>query len=230
MFMAHGGFTTLGANVFSMGITGPFAAFVVYKALRSRNVNASATVFITVMTANMVTYVVTALQLTLVAVTAGGSPFMTTFFEFLGVFALLQVPIAVAEGFLIMLFFKYLADARPELVEDVGYDTSVRQVRGILDDKDEKKNRIMLLSFVAVLAAMIAFVYIAVVFFDLTGTDDIGAEKFENFIPDFELLSRNLIDVGEFGITTLFVLQLLIGIAILVYVWHRFIRRTDART
>jgi len=32
LFLAHGGLTTLGANVFSMGIAGPVIAFIIYKA------------------------------------------------------------------------------------------------------------------------------------------------------------------------------------------------------
>lgn len=34
LLLAHGGITTLGANVFSMAIVGPFAAYFIYKLLR----------------------------------------------------------------------------------------------------------------------------------------------------------------------------------------------------
>ncbi|MDR0309309.1 MAG: energy-coupling factor ABC transporter permease, partial [Candidatus Methanoplasma sp.] len=88
MFMAHGGFTTLGANVFSMGIAGPFAAYFVFRIMKQRSINSTVTVFTVVVVANIVTYVVTALQLSLVA---GISNFAT----FLGIFAVTQIPIAI---------------------------------------------------------------------------------------------------------------------------------------
>jgi len=231
MFMAHGGFTTLGANIFSMGIAGPFVAFLVYKAMRKRNVNASATVFTTVFLANIVTYMVTSLQLALVAFTANGSPLIDTYITFFGIFTITQIPIAIAEGFLIVFFFKYLADVRPELVKDVGYDTSVRQTRGILDtEENKKKDRTMLACFIVALVAMVLFVYITTFFFDFSGSDDHGADMMGDLIPGFELLNENLIELGDFGISLLFVLQTTIGIAILVLIWYKFIRKDHART
>ncbi|MDR2699020.1 MAG: energy-coupling factor ABC transporter permease, partial [Candidatus Methanoplasma sp.] len=90
-FMAHGGFTTLGANVFSMGIAGPFAGYAVYRALRKRNADPTATVFATVFTADFATYLVTSLQLTLIVPFAGASAFVDTYVTFLGIFAVTQL-------------------------------------------------------------------------------------------------------------------------------------------
>ena len=230
MFMAHGGFTTLGANVFSMGIAGPFAAFMVFKTLKKMSVNPSANVFTTVFVANVVTYLVTSIQLALVAVTAGGSPFLETFITFFGIFTITQIPIAIAEGILMTIFFKYLADVRPELVKGIGYDTSVRQTRSMLDTEDDKKkSRNMLALFFVALVAMISFVYITTFFFDFAGSDDLGSDALENLIPGLELLNENIIQLGEFGISLLFVLQTTVGIAILVFIWYKFIRKDHAR-
>ena len=37
LLLAHGGITTIGANVFSMAIAGPFVAYFVYKAFKKTN-------------------------------------------------------------------------------------------------------------------------------------------------------------------------------------------------
>ncbi|MCL2712216.1 MAG: energy-coupling factor ABC transporter permease [Methanomassiliicoccaceae archaeon] len=228
MFMAHGGFTTLGANVFSMGISGPFVAWLVFRALRQRNVNASVTVFTTAATANMVTYLVTSLQLALVAVTANGASFIDAYITFFGIFAVTQIPIAIAEGVLMVFFFKYLTDVRPELAKDVGYDTSVRQTRSILDtDEDKRKSRVMLMCFVAALVAIIVFVYITTFFFDFGGSDDAGSEFLEGL--GHETWTGNLIEFGDFGISVLFLLQTTVGIAILAAIYYIYLKNKHAR-
>ena len=228
MFMAHGGFTTLGANVFSMGIAGPFAAYAVFKTLRKKNVNPSATVFVTVFVANVVTYLVTALQLALVVPYSGFSAFIETFTTFFGIFTITQIPIAIAEGALMIFFFKYLADVRPEVVKGVGYDTTVRRTNSILDtERKEKKSRgrLMLASFIIVLAALIIFVYVTTFFFDIGGADDAGAGMIEILIPGYDQWTENFIQFGEFGISILFVIQTAIGILILGSVLYLLLRK-----
>lgn len=60
LLLAHGGLTTLGANVFSMGVAGPWAGYGAYAALR--RVNRTAAVFVGVALADLATYVVTSVQ------------------------------------------------------------------------------------------------------------------------------------------------------------------------
>jgi cobalamin biosynthesis protein CbiM/cobalt ECF transporter T component CbiQ len=246
MFMAHGGPTTLGANIFSMGIAGPFAAFAVYRALRKRNVNPSATVFTTVFVANMVTYIVTSLQLTLVVFTSNsvffdpdklillkdtvvsftGNPFIDTYLTFFGIFTVTQLPIAVAEGILMVFFFRYLADIRPELVKDVGFDTSVRNTKGVFDlpVKEKKKGRTALICFTAALLAMILLVYITTFFYDFGGADDAGAEAVWDLTGKGPW-TENSINIGEFGISILFIIQTVLGILILAGVLYLLLRK-----
>ena len=47
LLLAHGGLTTLGANLFSMGIAGPFAAYWLYLLLKKARAPAGAAVFFT---------------------------------------------------------------------------------------------------------------------------------------------------------------------------------------
>lgn len=114
LLLAHGGFTTMGANVFSMGIAGPFVAYAAFKALNKAKVRTPVTVFVTVFLAGMVTYVVTAMQLALAY-----GPFLDSFVSFLAVFAITQIPLGVVEGILFTIFIDYLERSRPDLTEKI---------------------------------------------------------------------------------------------------------------
>ena len=99
LLLAHGGITTLGANTFSMAIAGPIVSWLVFKGLKKVNVSTAVCVFFAAALGDLATYVVTSLQL---GVVFGG------FVKFLGVFALTQVPLAIAEGLLTVVIFNIL--------------------------------------------------------------------------------------------------------------------------
>ena len=63
LFMAHGGITTLGANVFSMGIAGPLLGYAVYRVAKAVNLNIFVNIFLVTVVADLFTYVVTAIEL-----------------------------------------------------------------------------------------------------------------------------------------------------------------------
>jgi len=115
IFLAHGGLTTLGANVFSMGIAGPFAAWLVYRAGSRIGLNVVATMFAAATLADLTTYLVTSLQLALAfPAAAGGVP--ASFLAFGAIFALTQVPIAIMEGAVTALIFKYIVTMRGDIL------------------------------------------------------------------------------------------------------------------
>ena len=105
--LAHGGLTTLGANVFSMAIVGPFLAYGVYKLVRKLGGGLGLGVFFAAFAGDLATYVVTSLQLALAFPdpTAG---FLFSLGKFMGIFALTQIPIAVCEGLLTVVIFNLL--------------------------------------------------------------------------------------------------------------------------
>src|SRR5690606_13133028 len=72
LLLAHGGITTLGANAFSMAIAGPWAGFAVYVALRRAGVGVLPAVFALAFVADLVTYIVTSIQLALAFPAAEG--------------------------------------------------------------------------------------------------------------------------------------------------------------
>ncbi|HOI58992.1 MULTISPECIES: energy-coupling factor ABC transporter permease [unclassified Methanoculleus] len=114
VFLAHGGITTLGANVFSMGIAGPVVAYIIYKAGTRAGANTYATVFLAAALADLVTYVVTSVQLALAF--PGSVGFLGAFSAFAAIFAVTQIPLAIIEGAVIALVFKYIVQIKPEIL------------------------------------------------------------------------------------------------------------------
>jgi cobalt/nickel transport system permease protein len=114
LLLAHGGLTTLGANVFSMGIAGPAIAFAVWIIFRRTRLPASVGVFTAVALSDLATYVVTAVQLALAIPIGGG--FLDSFVTFAGIYAITQIPLAIAEGILAVLTFSFLAKYKSNIL------------------------------------------------------------------------------------------------------------------
>lgn len=106
LLLAHGGLTTLGANVFSMAIAGPWAAYGVWKLLRKVGAPTWLGVFFAMAIADLFTYCVTSFQLAL-AYPDATTGFFGALAKFLGIFAITQIPLAIAEGILGVLLFGF---------------------------------------------------------------------------------------------------------------------------
>ncbi|MHC1595129.1 MAG: energy-coupling factor ABC transporter permease [Methanotrichaceae archaeon] len=133
LFLAHGGFTTLGANVASMGIIGPVVAYVIYKAGMKANINFYVVVFLATAFADWATYVVTSIQLALAfPAEVGGA--MASFQAFALIFATTQVPLAIMEGALTALVFKYIVQVKSDALVELKVVTSetAEKLRGVV--------------------------------------------------------------------------------------------------
>jgi len=107
LLLAHGGITTLGANIFSMGIAGPLAAFAVYLLAQKTALLRPISIFLAAFTASIATYLVTSLQLALAfPMEAGGAA--ASMGKFAAIFAVTQIPLAVTEGILTVIIFNLL--------------------------------------------------------------------------------------------------------------------------
>jgi cobalt/nickel transport system permease protein len=103
LLLAHGGITTLGANIASMGIIGPFFGWIVYRIAKK---NRKIAVFAATAVADVMTYVVTSIQLALAfPATQEIGGIMESAIRFLAVFAITQIPIAILESFLAVAVF-----------------------------------------------------------------------------------------------------------------------------
>lgn len=105
-FLAHGGLTTLGANTFSMGIAGPLVSFGIYRFMKRLRVKSGMAVFLAVFSGNMMTYIVTSIQLALAHPSNGDV--MASLIKFLGIFALTQIPLAISEGLVTVVVFSVI--------------------------------------------------------------------------------------------------------------------------
>jgi cobalt/nickel transport system permease protein len=115
LFLAHGGLSVLGANIVSMGIVGPIAGYGIYRIFRNTSVNMYFTVFLACALADLFTYMMTSLELALAypaEVGGVGSSFVT----FMGIFAVTQIPLAVVEGVILALVFKYILQLKPDVL------------------------------------------------------------------------------------------------------------------
>ena len=106
ILLAHGGITTLGANVFSMAIVGPIVSFGIYKLVKKLKGNQSLGVFLAAAIGDLATYCVTSVELGL-AYPIDGS-IMASIGRFAGIFAVTQIPLAIAEGIVTVLVFNLI--------------------------------------------------------------------------------------------------------------------------
>ena len=102
LLLAHGGLTTLGANVFSMAVVGPFVAYAVFQLLHRCRAGFSVSVFAAAALADLATYLTTSVQLALAFPDPVGG-MSASFAKFAGIFALTQIPLAISEGLLTVL-------------------------------------------------------------------------------------------------------------------------------
>ncbi|MEF8754351.1 MAG: energy-coupling factor ABC transporter permease [Accumulibacter sp.] len=102
LLLAHGGVTTLGANLFSMAIVGSFVAAGLFRAGRRLQLPLAVCVFAATCVADLATYVTTSLQLAWAFPDPVGG-FAASFAKFAGIFAITQIPLAISEGLLSVL-------------------------------------------------------------------------------------------------------------------------------
>jgi cobalt/nickel transport system permease protein len=136
LILAHGGLTTLGANVFSMGIVGPVVSYLIYKAGMKAKLNFYLVVFLAATFGDWGTYIVTSTQLAL-AFPAGGiltfGGFLGSFSKFVAIFAITQVPLAIIEGAVSALLFKYVVEVKSDILIEMKVigEPLVRKLRGL---------------------------------------------------------------------------------------------------
>jgi len=125
ILLAHGGLTTLGANAFSMAIAGPLVAYGVWKLLKGR-VSDSVAIFSAAALANLITYVVTSVQLALAYPDPVGG-FVASFLKFGAIFGVTQITLPISEGILTVLVVNALKNlAAPEL-KILGIEIPIKQ-------------------------------------------------------------------------------------------------------
>ncbi|MFR9802453.1 energy-coupling factor ABC transporter permease [Pseudonocardia sp. RS010] len=119
VLLAHGGLTTLGANVFSMAIVGPWVAYGVYRLVRGVGGGLGLGVFLAAALGDLATYCVTSVQLAL-AFPDATSGIGGAIVKFGSIFAVTQIPLAITEGLLTLLVVRLLVRVSPDELRRLG--------------------------------------------------------------------------------------------------------------
>ncbi|MFZ4790368.1 MAG: energy-coupling factor ABC transporter permease [Candidatus Competibacteraceae bacterium] len=118
LLLAHGGLTTLGANVFSVAIVGPWVAYGLLRGTQRLHAPLAVSVFLAAMLGDMATYTVTACQLAL-AFPDPASGIAGSFIKFISVFAPTQLPLAMIEGLLTVVIVNLLRQYSQDELRDL---------------------------------------------------------------------------------------------------------------
>lgn len=115
LFLAHGGLTTLGADVFSMGVVGAFAGFCVFRLSRRLGLSWMVSAFLAGILSDWATYAVTSVQLASALAEPGAFP--SLFYAVAAAFVPTQIPLGILEGFLCMGALRFISVRRPEFLQ-----------------------------------------------------------------------------------------------------------------
>ena len=114
LFLAHGGLTTLGANIVSMGVVGGYAGWMVFAVLRRLGFGMVVAAGAAGLFADWATYAATAGELA--AALHGGTSFAAAFSAIALAFLPTQLPLGVLEAVVSGAAVKFLLARRPEFV------------------------------------------------------------------------------------------------------------------
>jgi len=114
LFLAHGGLSTWGADIVSMGMMGSFAGFLVFRAFRMIKVNMAIAAFLAGLFADWATYFMTAVELA--SGIKGDSPFAPLFWKIFLAFIPTQLPLGILEGAMTAGMVMLLYKKRPDLL------------------------------------------------------------------------------------------------------------------
>jgi cobalt/nickel transport system permease protein len=114
LFLSHGGLTTLGANIVSMGVVGAFSAYLLFHALRAAKVPIFAAAFLAGAISDWATYATTSLELS--SALHGTGSMWHMFVAVAAAFLPTQLPLGIAEGFVTAIAYQFILSRRPELL------------------------------------------------------------------------------------------------------------------
>jgi cobalt/nickel transport system permease protein len=118
LFLAHGGLSTWGADIASMGVMGAFTGFAVFKLMRQLNASLTASAFFAGLLSNWAIYLTTSVELA--AGIRGDAAFMPLFTKIVIAFFPTQLPLGILEGVMTAGMVSLLARRRVDLLVKLG--------------------------------------------------------------------------------------------------------------
>ncbi|HSW65096.1 MAG TPA: energy-coupling factor ABC transporter permease [Dissulfurispiraceae bacterium] len=114
LFLAHGGLSTLGANVLAMGVVSSFAAYGAFRSLRRFGAGLGMAGFCAGLAADWATYLTTSAELALGL--QGAESFLSLFVTIAIAFVPTQLPLGILEGAMTAGVVVLLSRKRPDLL------------------------------------------------------------------------------------------------------------------
>lgn len=127
LFLAHGGITTWGADIVSMGIAGSFAGYIAFKVLRKFNLPLFICGFAAGLLADWATYLTTSYELA--SALHGSKPMFPIFCTILIAFIPTQLPLGILEGVMTGGMIVFVYKRRPDILASLGV---IKKTAGIL--------------------------------------------------------------------------------------------------
>jgi len=114
LFLAHGGLSTLGADIVSMGVVGSFAGYGAFRLVRLLGGNLGIAAFAAGLCTDWATYLATSVELA--AGIRGDAPFLPLVCRIMLAFMPTQLPLGLLEGAMTAGMVTLLARKRPDLL------------------------------------------------------------------------------------------------------------------
>lgn len=205
LLLAHGGLTTLGANLFSLGIVGPWVTWLFL--LGPRRNNLGPRIFIATVAGDLATYVTTAVQLAVAYPSAHGG-FLASFVKFIGIFLITQIPISIAEGMLTVALLDALSSTRM-----VG-------LQGPSQPR-ERRTTVRAMAAIGLLAGLVLAIAFANRNSSPVGSDDQAEGAIKALRPGYRPIAASLWTPGPVAETILFGVQGGLGVLILAWAVYK---------
>lgn len=212
LLLAHGGISTLGANIFSLAVAGPLVAYLIYTGGQRLGLSHSVSIFLAAMLGCLATYVTTSLQLAVVYPDPEGG-IGSSFAKFMGIFSLTQVPLSILEGAMTLAVVRLIDRTEAGNINQSSTKTDGRTI--------------VALALGAILA-LAAPVLSAFVDFG-EGSDDRAGAMVEHLAPEHDTTPFfTAYEPSDAAEPWLFVLQVVFGL--LLFAWGYYMIRRNKRT
>lgn len=126
LFLAHGGLTTLGADIVSMGVGGALSGYFTFILLRRLKLHFFICAFAAGLISDWVTYAITSVALA--AGLHGEGGFLRMFMAVIVAFIPTQIPLGALEGFVSAGAYRFIKSRRPELLQVEATSSSFSQI------------------------------------------------------------------------------------------------------
>ena len=120
LFLSHGGLTTLGGNIVSMGIVGAFTGWAVFRLSRCLGAPVWIAAFLCGVLSDWATYATTAFELA--SALHGSGSFLHLFGAISVSFMPTQLPLGIFEGIITAGVYRFIAVRRPSLLVCLGVE------------------------------------------------------------------------------------------------------------